>query len=117
MAAYQIVRIECHPCPVNPATLHVVAVATGNPTLYDRVWTAEEVMAAAEQGDQFRTQSAKGEWSEAVTCDRCVNAGRHRFCYTDSTDRRIFSRRIGNGWEGAKQKTDRSRNLAGGLEN
>lgn len=73
MGSYQVVRIEQQLCAANPAITHVVAVATGNRTLYNRVWQATEVLRAIDQGDSFYTQSVSGDADPVYssTCDKC----------------------------------------------
>lgn len=75
MEAHQVVRIERQPCTAEPTTSHVVAVATGNATIYNRVWSADEVTAAIEQGVSFYTQPADGDGNYPVHCVRCQQCG------------------------------------------
>jgi hypothetical protein len=76
MAAYQIVRIEREPCAANAATEHVVAVATGDATLYSRLWGADEVLQGIDRGDSFYTQPAGGASRYPAACAHCSTCGR-----------------------------------------
>ncbi len=75
MTTYRIVRIEQQPCSHNKAILHVIAVATGNPAIYDHVWNAEQVMTATRQGEDFYTQTRDARGPESITCGQCPECG------------------------------------------
>lgn len=75
MASYQIVRIECESCPASSVAQHVVAVATGDWTLYNRIWRADEVLQGIDGGESFYTQSASGSQRFPVACIRCAKCG------------------------------------------
>src|SRR5688572_10098324 len=75
MAAYQIVRIEREPCPANATSEHIVTVATGDATLYSRIWRADEVLQGIYGGDSFCTQPGRGAPRYPAACVPCSRCG------------------------------------------
>lgn len=74
MVTYQIVRIQREACRADANVQHIVAVATGDATLYRRVWQPAEIEQEIELGASFYTRASDGHRYPAH-CDRCAICG------------------------------------------
>lgn len=73
MAKYQAVRVHLQACAKLPNQHCAVAVATGNWTIYNQIWSASQVAAAIASGDAFFIESRSSGETASLGCAVCPN--------------------------------------------
>jgi hypothetical protein len=75
MPDYQVVRIRREPCPKSRKLFHVLSVGTGDWTIYNRVWTIEELCEALDAGDHFFIRPRDSAEQTELVCVQCPACG------------------------------------------
>jgi hypothetical protein len=71
MEKYRAVCVHLQPCARNPSQRCAVAVATGNWTIYDRIWSVSQMTTAIAAGDAFFIECRSSGQTAALGCATC----------------------------------------------